>query len=240
MQNLENQRNGVEIIQVENQPRQIGGGDEINGDVNRQNQNSLLRPNEAQLILESLDNAIRIVEESQNRMDNTRDSLRPAQYNFVNNIIDQFLNGANRFGYRKTLLASLFSTAVPIIFIGAHCSNLYPDVSANGMLPTAENIEKLNSLQRNMTQMRHNCIEEELPFVAPAAFFISALTFFAVQGCSALRSRRREQEGAQTMPENPENQQQAQGDQPRQAPSVLSDVVVLVEQNLNPNSPRQV
>lgn len=237
MQNLENQRNGVEIIQVENQPRQIGGGDEINGDVNRQNQNSLLRPNEAQLILESLDNAIRIVEESQNRMDNTRDSLRPAQYNFVNNIIDQFLNGANRFGYRKTLLASLFSTAVPIIFIGAHCSNLYPDVSANGMLPTAENIEKLNSLQRNMTQMRHNCIEEELPFVAPAAFFISALTLLTFQG---FRSRRETREIAQEMPENRENQQQAQGDQPRQAPSVLSDVVVLVERNPNSNSPRQV
>lgn len=210
---------------------------EVQGDqISDQNpQNSLLRPDEVReinlyladirgLIRSNQEEALRRDAESQRLMDSVTDPLRPTQYNFVNRIVDQVLNGANRFGYRNALAGYLASSVVSIIAVTAHCSELYKEASANGMMITAENIEKLNSYNRNRTEMRHNCIEEELQFGVPAAILIPTLTLLAFQQYSAFRARRVGREGAQGVSENPENQ-------PRQAPSEIDHVVVLAEAN---------
>ena len=210
-------------------------------------QNSLLRTDEVQqinlylaripwLIRSNQEEALLRDAESQRLMDSVTDPLRPTQYNFVNRIVDQVLNGANCFGYRNALAGYLASSVVSIIAVTAHCSELYKEASAKGVMNTAENIEKLNSYNRNRTEMRHNCIEEQLPFAVPVAIFLFTVTLIAAQQYATFRSRRVEQERAQEMPENSENQPQAQGDQPRQA-TVLGDIVVLVEPN--PHSPRR-
>lgn len=210
---------------------------------NEVQQNSLLRPNEVQLIDSYLagiprlirlnqEEALRRDQELQSQMEIARDTLRPTQYNFVNSIIDQVLNGANRVGYRYALAGYLASSVVSIIAVTSHCTELYKEATGDGMMRTAKNIEAINSLNRYRTEMRHNCIEEGLPFAVPAAIFIPTLTLLAL----AFRARREGQERVQGMPENPENQLQAEGGQPRQAPSVVGDVV-LVGSNLY--SPRR-
>ena len=209
------------------------------GQIEVQNpQNSLLRWYEgvSRLIGLNQEEALRRDAELQRLTDSVIDTLRPTQYNFVNPIVDQVLNGANRFGYRNALAGYLASSVVSIIAVTAHCSELYKEASANGMMITAENIEKLNSYNKNRTEMRHNCIEEELQFGVPAAIFLSTLMLFALRQYSVFRARRVGQERAQERPENPENQPQAQGDQPRQAPSVLGDIVVLA--GANPDNSR--
>ena len=105
------------------------------------------------------------------------------------------------------------------------------------MMITEKNIEILNSYNKNRTEMRYNCIEEGLQFGVPAAILIPALTLLAFRQYSAFRARRVGQERVQGAPENLENQPQDQGDQPRQALSLLSDFVVLV--GSNPDSPRR-
>ena len=230
--------------QIRDQGGQIevqGGQIEVQeGQIRDQNpQNSLLRWYEgvSRLIGLNQEEALRRDAELQRLTDSVIDTLRPTQYNFVNPIVDQVLNGANRFGYRNALAGYLASSVVSIIAVTAHCSELYKEASANGMMITAENIEKLNSYNRNRTEMRHNCIEEQLPFAVLAAIFLSTVTLFAAQQYETFRSRREGRERAQEMPENSENQPQAQGDQPRQDPSVFGDIVVLVESN--PDSPRR-